>query len=172
MKMLVVAFLLVSQVVAAQESSADHGFGNGPTVLQIPNLSFNAAQEAAFATLGACRAAGYNVTVTVLDRLGRSRVVLNDDDANPHTIENSLRKAYTSLTNRMPSGDYGKKITANPVSVGALSLDKMTTLEGGLPIFAGRELIGAIGVSGSPESSKDAQCARIGMKKIEQRLGE
>jgi uncharacterized protein GlcG (DUF336 family) len=46
----------------------------------------------------------------------------------------------------------------------------MTTLEGGLPIFAGRDLVGAIGVSGSPESSKDAQCARVGLSKIEKRM--
>jgi uncharacterized protein GlcG (DUF336 family) len=135
-------------------------------VLNVRTLSFAAAQEAATVAVDTCRKNGYAVTVTVLDRLGRTKVVLHDDGANPHTIENSLRKAYTSLTSRIPSGDYGKRITANPTSVGALSLDKMTTLEGALPIMAGKDLVGSIGVSGAPGGDKDAVCAHAGIERI------
>lgn len=67
------------------------------------NLSFAAAHEAAMTALEQCRKDGYRVTATVLDRTTRTKVVLHDDGTNPHTIENSLRKAYTSFTFRVPS---------------------------------------------------------------------
>jgi uncharacterized protein GlcG (DUF336 family) len=135
-------------------------------VLNVRTLSFEAAHEAATTALDQCRKNGFRVTVTVLDRLGRTKVVLHDDGANPHTLENSLRKAYTSLTSRLPSGEYGKRTTSNPTSVGLLSLDKITTLEGALPIVAGKDLVGSIGVSGAPGGDKDAVCAQAGIDRI------
>lgn len=137
-----------------------------PAVLNVRTISFAAAHEAAMAALDQCRKNGFVVTVTVLDRLGRTKVVLHDDGANPHTIENSLRKAYTSLTSRVPSGEYGKRVTSNPTLVGILSLDKMTSVEGALPIMAGKDLVGSIGVSGAPGGDKDAVCAQAGIDRI------
>jgi uncharacterized protein GlcG (DUF336 family) len=81
-------------------------------------------------------------------------------------VENSLRKAYTTLTFRTPSGEYGKRVTSIPTSVGALYLDKITTLEGALPIMAGKDLVGSIGVSGAPGGDKDAVCAQAGIDRI------
>lgn len=130
------------------------------------NLSFAAAQQAATAAMEQCRKNGYRVTVTVLDRTARTKVVLHDDGANLHTIENSLRKAYTSLTFRTPSGDFGKRVIANPGLAGALHLDKITTLEGALPILAGKDIVGSIGISGAPGGDKDAVCAQAGIDRI------
>ena len=93
-------------------------------------------------------------------------MILHDDGANPHTVENSLRKAYTSLTSRVPSGEFGQRITSDPKLTGMLSLDKITAVEGGLPIMAGKDLVGAIGVSGAPGGEKDAVCAQAGVDRI------
>ena len=132
-------------------------------------ISLNAALELATASLERCRADGYKVTITVLNRHARPAVVLSDDGVNPHTIENSLRKAYTAFTTRTPSVEMGKR---PPTALtGFLQLDKITTLEGGLPIFAGKELGGAIGISGAPGGDKDTACAMVGMEKIAKGLG-
>src|SRR4051812_16446632 len=64
------------------------------------NLSEDAAIAVATGALKKCRADGFVVTVTVLDQGGRVKVVLHDDKGRPHTIEHSLRKAYTALTYR------------------------------------------------------------------------
>lgn len=159
-------------IAMAAALAAAPGFAAAQTVLNVRTLSFNAAQEAATSALETCRKNGYAVTVTVLDRLGRTKVVLHDDGANPHTVENSLRKAYTSLTSRTPSGEYGKRVTANPTSVGVLNLDKITTLEGALPILAGKDVVGSIGISGAPGGEKDAACAQAGIDRIAKGLGE
>src|SRR5882672_6175725 len=73
------------------------------------SISTDAAWEAATAALAQCRKGGHQVSVTVLDRFARTRVILNDDGANPHSFEHSLRKAYTALTYRTPSGEYGRR---------------------------------------------------------------
>ncbi len=58
-----------------------------------------------------------------------------------------------------------------PKLSGFLLLDKITTIEGGLPIFAGKELVGAIGISGAPGGEKDAACAQVGIDKVARELG-
>ena len=133
------------------------------------NLTLDAALEMARAGLEQCRANGYKVTVTVLNRHARASVVLSDDGINPHTVENSMRKAYTAFTTRAPSVELGKR--AQPLLAGFLQLDRMTPLEGGLPVFAGKELVGAIGISGSPGGEKDAACAQVGIDRISKGLG-
>jgi len=130
------------------------------------SISYEAAHDAAVAALEQCRKTGYKVTVTVLDAGGGTKVVLHDDGARPHTIENSMRKAYTSLTSGRTSDEYGKNAIASPQSVGALHLDRITTLAGALPIKSGNEVIGAIGVSGAPGGEKDAVCAQAGIDRI------
>ena len=135
-------------------------------VVSERTLSYGAALEMATAALEACRKEGYKVTITVLNRAGRTKVVLHDDGANPHTIENSLRKAYTSLTFRAPSGEYGKRIGANPPPYPSLLLDKVTSAEGALPVMSSKEVIGSIGISGAPGGHRDAACAQVGIDKI------
>src|SRR5438132_13988090 len=142
-------------------------------------ISVDTAHEAATAALAQCRKGGHQVTVTVLDRFARTRVILNDDGANPHSFEHSLRKAYTALTYRTPSGEYGKRAATNPTGIGALHLDRITTAAGGLPIRAGNEVVGSIGVSGSagapgpPAGSggdADAACAQAGIDHVASNL--
>ena len=129
-------------------------------------LSLDAAHELAREALQQCRKAGFRVTVTVLDGSGRTAVVLHDDGAAPHTIEHSLRKAYTAFVARLPSGEYGKRVVANPAGASILQLHNMTLAEGGLPIQAGRDLVGAVGISGAAGGDKDAACAQAGVDKV------
>ena len=144
-------------------------------------LSANAAIEMATAALDACRKHGSKVTITVLDQAGRTKLVLRDDGASPHSVEHSLRKAYTALTYRVPSGEYGKRAAGSfPASHGPLHLSNITTSAGGLPVRAGNTVVGAIGISGTPGGggsgaggggSADAACAQAGIDRISRELG-
>jgi len=146
------------------------------TLVTERSISVEAAQEAARTALEHCRKDGHNVTVTVLDHAARTKVVLRGDGSNPHSVEHSFRKAYTALTYRMPSGEYGKRAASNfPASAGPLRLPNITTSAGGLPIFAGKEIVGSIGISGTPASggggAADTKCAQAGIDRIAQELG-
>ena len=145
------------------------GIAGAQTIVTERTISLNAALDVAKASLERCRADGYKVTVTVLNRHARTAVVLSEDGVNPHTIENSMRKAYTAFTTRSPSAEMAKR--AQPGLAGFMLLDRITAIEGGLPIFAGKELIGSIGISGAPGGEKDAACAQVGIDKIAKDLG-
>jgi uncharacterized protein GlcG (DUF336 family) len=134
-------------------------------------LSVDAAREAAAVALDTCRKNGYQVTVTVVNKSGRVKAVLSDDNAGPHTNENSFRKAYTSITFKANSGDFGKRIGATPPPHAALVLANVTTAEGALLIRSGNEIVGAIGVSGAPGGDKDAVCSQAGIDRIAKGLG-
>ena len=133
------------------------------------SISLGAAMDLATAGLERCRADGYKVTITVLNRHARTAVVLSDDGVNPHTVENSMRKAYTAFTTRSSSGEMAKR--TQPGLAGFMLLERITSIEGGLPIFsANKELVGAIGVSGAPGGEKDAACAQAGLDRIARSL--
>ncbi|HSV45496.1 MAG TPA: heme-binding protein [Ramlibacter sp.] len=141
-------------------------FTAAQTLVAQRTISLDAAQELAGEALRSCRKEGHRVSITVLDAAGRTAVVLHDDGAGLHTIEHSLRKAHTAFVARQPSGDYGKRVISNPAGASILQLQNMTLAEGGLPILAGRELVGAIGISGAPGGDKDAACAQAGIDRI------
>lgn len=130
------------------------------------SISLDAAHELATETLQQCRKGGFRVTVTVLDATGGTAVVLHDDGAGAHTVEHSLRKAHTAFVSRLPSGEYGKRVISNPAGASILQLKNMTLAEGGLPVQVGRELVGAVGVSGAAGGDKDAACAQAGIDKV------
>ena len=154
-------WLILAATLAIVPSAA-----NAQAVVSERTLSYGAALEMATAALEACRKEGYKVTITVLNRAGRTKVVLHDDGANPHTLENSLRKAYTSLTYRVASGEFGKRMAALPPPHGAMLLDKITSAEGALPVMSNKEVIGSIGISGAPGGHRDTACAQVGIDKI------
>jgi uncharacterized protein GlcG (DUF336 family) len=144
---------------------------NAQAVISERSLSTDAAIEAATAALKHCRQDGFQVAVTVLDQAGRTKVVVSDDRGRLHTLEHSLRKAYTALTYRTSSAEYGQRVASTPTAAGTLHLEKITTAAGGLPIRAGNDVVGAIGVSGSPGGDKDEVCAKAGIDKIAAGLG-
>src|SRR5258705_12034198 len=145
------------------------GFANAQATFAEKNITLDAAMEMARASLDDCRAKGFKVTVPVFNRHARNAVVVSDDGVNPHTIENSMRKAYTAFTTKGPSVEVGKR--PQPTLSGFLLLDKLTTIEGGLPIMAGKDLVGAIGISGAPGGDKGAGGAQGGGDKISKSLG-
>lgn len=160
---LATALLAATPLTFAQAQTAPAG------LLTERSISLDAAHELAHTALDSCRAAGYKVSITVLNRHGRTAIALSDDGANPHTLENSERKAYTAFTTRGASGEVGKRPAPGLASF--LQLANTTGGEGGLAIFAGKELVGSVGISGAPGGDKDAACAQAGIDKIASKLG-
>lgn len=150
-------------------ASLPQAFAQG--IVNEPTISADAALEAVAGALAQCRSVGGKVSVTVLDSAGRRKAMVRDDGAAPHSAEHSLRKAYTALTYRMPSSEYGKRAAeAKGVAIGPQLLPNITTSAGGIPIKVGGATIGAIGVSGTPSSAGggggDAKCAEAGLARI------
>jgi uncharacterized protein GlcG (DUF336 family) len=145
-------------------SSQAHAQG----VVTQKNMSLPLAQTMANAAIEMCHSMGYKISVSVLDRGGVTLVTLRDVDAGLHTAESSDRKAYTARTFGQPSVAIVKRIMDNPAVAGFKEYTRVIALQGGLPIKAGNEVIGAIGVSGSP--GKDDVCAQAGLDKVADQL--
>jgi|SRR5580658_6385499 uncharacterized protein GlcG (DUF336 family) len=146
---------------------------------QASDLPVALAVEAAQAAVEACKANGYNVTVTILDADLSIRLVLRGDGARNGTVQIAYRKAYTVIKTGMSSGDFGKTITTPPATSSGGSPDvpgpvngdaNLITWAGGLAIKAGGTVIGAISASGAPGGDKDEACVRAGLAKIAQKL--
>jgi uncharacterized protein GlcG (DUF336 family) len=130
------------------------------------DISLAMATAIARATIEACKAQGYNVSVHVLGREGQVILGVRHEAAGIITFENSMKKAYTARTFSRSSGEFGDGVIANPNVAGALLLTNITTGRGALPIKIGNETIGAVGVSGAPGGDKDEACAKAGIDKV------
>ena len=137
-------------------------------VLTQKNISLELAQAIANAAIAQCRTMGYKISVTVVDREGLALVMLHDDGAGLSTQEGSDRKAYTARAFSQPSADFVKRLQDRPDTVGSRHYMRVLALAGGLPIKVGDEIIGAVGVSGTP--GKDDVCAQAGIDKVADQL--
>lgn len=130
-------------------------------------ISVDMAQAMAQATVSQCRANGYRVSVSIIDNGGLLKAFLRDDGSGAGTGDLSRAKAYTALVFRRTSGETAKlfgAMTPPPNVAGTVML------AGGVPIKAGTETIGAIGVSGAPGGDKDEACADAGIAKVGDKL--
>ena len=129
------------------------------------SLSASMALTIAQTTIETCKANGYAVSATVVGRNGEVLVQVRGDGTGPHNMENSMRKAYTSRTFRIPSGDMVERLKANP-QLGLIHLTNVIANQGALPIKVGDETIGAAGASGAPGGEKDEACVKAGIEKV------
>src|SRR5216684_1603962 len=138
-------------------------------LLNHKDLSLATALTIATTAIETCKGNGYRVSATIVGRDGQVIVQLRGDDTGPHTIENSQKKAYTSRTFRIPSGEFVQRVKDNPTT-GAVHLSGIVAAQGALPIKVGDEVIGAVGVSGAPGGDKDEACVKAGIDKVADQL--
>ena len=138
-------------------------------LLNHKDLSLATALTIATTAIETCKGNGYRVSSTILGREGQVIVQLRGDDTGPHTVENSLKKAYTARTFRIPSGEFVTRVKDNPTT-GAVHLTNIVAAQGALPIKVGDDVIGAAGVSGAPGGEKDEACAKAGLDKVADQL--
>jgi uncharacterized protein GlcG (DUF336 family) len=138
-------------------------------LLARKDLSAAIAVTMAQTAIATCNTNGYRVSATVVGRNGEVLVQIRGDGTGPHTMENSFKKAYTSRTFRIPSGEMEERLKKNP-QMGAQYLTGFTTARGALPVTVGEDVVGAIGVSGAPGGDKDEACVKAGIEKVADQL--
>jgi uncharacterized protein GlcG (DUF336 family) len=132
------------------------------------------ATAAAEGALQACGANGYDVTVTLVDVSGIPQVILRGDHSTI-TRDSSFRKAYTVITmgplfKQQTSGAFAETVQHNPAAAQLATLPNIIALPGAVAIMAHGEIVGELGVAGSPGGDKDEACAQAGVAKIENQL--
>lgn len=141
----------------------------GAALLAHKDIPQSVALSIAETALEKCASEGYATSVVVVDRDGATVVALRADNASPHTMENARRKAYTAMTFKQTTADYAKKLLdPNSVAHQQVTLPNVIAIPGGVPIKAGNEVIGGVGLSGSP--GVDEPCVQAGLDKVKDQL--
>ena len=103
------------------------------------SLTYGVAKVIGETAYETCTAQGFHISVHVVGREGETRFAIRGDGSSADAFENSRRKAY------------------------AVRMRPEFVIEGGLPIKAGGEIIGGVGVNGSQRGNK--ACAQAGIDK-------
>jgi uncharacterized protein GlcG (DUF336 family) len=158
--------LVVSASVASAQQAAP---ARGPEMA----LALEAAQTA----ISTCTANGIKAGVSIVDSEGVLRLLLSVDGASRRAVESSTQKAFTANALKASTYDIQEKMKTDQELAAKVKADSSLFVRpGGLPLMAGTEVIGAIGVGGGqtlngvPGGERDAMCAKAGLDKIKDRL--
>lgn len=160
--MKLVKFAVLTAALAGLSSSA---FAQLP---QSRILTVDVAQAIAVEAVANCKAAGYAVTVLVVDAMNAPKFLLRADGAAASTTKMAEMKAYSALLYNRPSGPT-TPVPAGQTAPAAIIAGTVNNY-GGIPIKVGDATIGAIAVSGAPGGDKDAVCANAALAKFADKL--
>ncbi|MBM7557147.1 GlcG/HbpS family heme-binding protein [Halanaerobacter jeridensis] len=103
------------------------------------------------------------MVISVVDNAGKLIALERMDNALQVSIGLSQQKAYTSVVMRNTTEEVGKLAQPGNELYGIeVSVDDLVTFGGGIPVFDGDEVIGAVGVSGGAVE-EDMQVAQAGV---------
>ena len=139
-------------------------------LLARKDLSAAMAVTIAQTTIATCTANGYSVSVTVVGRNGEVLLQVRGDGTGPHTMENSLKKAYHVAHFPYPVRRDGRAAEEE-------SADGRDSISPASPpgvarcrSRSARTSIGAVGASGAPGGEKDEACVQAGIDKVADQL--
>jgi uncharacterized protein GlcG (DUF336 family) len=150
--LLITSLLALPSLAAADEES--------PTV-DLKRLSLETANKVALGAIEACRKQGIQIGVTVVDRDGTVQAVMRDTIAAQITVPISRMKAFTAVNFNAATSALSSRADT-PIG----RLDGLVMAAGGLPIQAGGQLLGGVGVSGAPAGETDEACAQAGVDQV------
>jgi uncharacterized protein GlcG (DUF336 family) len=139
-----------------------------PQLITKKALSLDAARTMAAAAEAFARKNNWSVTLAILDDGGHLLYFQRMDGVNIGAIEVCLRKAESAVKFKRPGKAFADRIPGQPQ---VMVIPGAFPFEGGLPIVAGGEVIGGIGVSGAT-AEQDAMIAQAGLDALEKLVGK
>ena len=137
-------------------------------VVNVKLMTLDLAVDIAQGAIDACREEGYQISVVVVDRSGRTQVVMRDIFANQYMTQLAQAKANAVVLSNTSSSALRKNRA--DIAAELNLLDDLLVLDGGLPVTVAGSMIGAAGVSGAPGGDKDEACAQRGIDGVQERL--
>jgi len=126
-------------------------------------LTLEAAKQVAAAAAAEAQRRHARVVIAVVDDGGYPVYLERGDGAQVASSQVAIDKARTAAIYRRPSKVFEEQVSNGRAS--ALALSGAAPLQGGLPLVAGDEVVGAIGVSGeTPQQDEDV--ARAGAEAL------
>ena len=128
-------------------------------------LTLDAAKKIGAAAEAEAMKNKWNVVIAVVDEGGHLLYLQRQDGTQTGSIDVAIGKARTAMAFKRPTKVFDDLAKTRP-SIVSIGTDAVL-LEGGVPISADGQVIGAIGVSGVT-SQQDAQIAEAGIAALTQ----
>jgi uncharacterized protein GlcG (DUF336 family)/mannose-6-phosphate isomerase-like protein (cupin superfamily) len=141
---------------AVSKAGAAAGFG----VAAVPAIAREGARLVAEAAGAEATRRGVAPVVAVVDAGGELVHLWRPDAAQVASVGVATDKARTAAIYRRPSKDFEEQATGGRPS--ALHLARAVPLQGGIPLLADGQVVGAIGVSGASSADEDQELALLG----------
>jgi uncharacterized protein GlcG (DUF336 family) len=154
-------------------------FPLGSAIAQVGESGYSLplalAVKAATKAIATCASNGYPVSAVVVDPSGVIKLEAKGDHSTIHTTTTAFRKAYTVVTFgpifRFDASSAFAELVANPNGAALATQPNIAPLAGGVAIKVKDDVVGALGISGSPGGDKDEACAQAGVVSIKDDLG-
>lgn len=145
----ITAFALSATLASAQEQRP--GYGTPVTVDQAKKIAAGVVAE--------CRGIKVNVAVAVVDTHGLLIYFERMEDTQTASSKIAIMKAKAAATYRRPTRVFMDVINKTPATA---TLPGVVGSPGGVPIFVGGKVTGAVGASGGT-GDQDEQCVKAGL---------
>ena len=129
-RVVIVLMLLFSTTALAQQESS--------------LMTYDLAMRAMEAAEAHARQQGWNVTILVTDQNANPVMLRRLDGASARTITIANSKALVVTKTGLTSGEYGTRLEAGEIE----EIEGGVTFQGGVPVYLGGELVGAVAASG------------------------
>jgi glc operon protein GlcG len=122
-------------------------------VADAKRLTAAGAKKIMTTALARAKDAGVPITVAIVDAGGHLVLLERMEGGRFHTVHSATTKAVCAASNRRGTGSKGAQgqdlDTVHALGLAlAAGAERWTPMEGGCPIIAGNECIGAVGVAG------------------------
>src|SRR5206468_6708693 len=130
-----------------------------PTTTSRPTLTLDGAKRVAAAAVEeARRLSAPSGAIAVVDDGGHLLYLERLDNTFPAAASVATEKARTAAQFRRPTGVFEDAIKGGRLAL--LGVQAMTPLQGGVPVLADGQVVGAIGVSGAASAQQDDDIAK------------
>lgn len=130
-----------------------------------PPISLADAKRAIEAAEAEASANQWAMVIAVVDSTGHLVALHKMDHAQFGSIAIAQAKAQTAVNFKRPSKVFEEAVAEGGLGLRLLATQGLCPLEGGIPLFRGGKLIGAIGASGA-QSTQDGQVAMAGARVV------
>ncbi|MEE8351362.1 MAG: heme-binding protein [Rhodospirillales bacterium] len=136
-------------------------------MLTIKRLSLDEAKKLINAAKRKADKIGVPMCISITDESGNLIAFERMDGAKVLSVSLSADKAFTAAISKRPTHEYNELCQPGELVFGihTSSGGRFTTVGGGYPVFAGKSVIGGIGLSGGA-AEQDMECAQAALKAV------
>jgi uncharacterized protein GlcG (DUF336 family) len=130
-----------------------------------PNVTLDQARRVVAAAEGEAKRNQWPVAIAVVDTAGNLVLFQRLDNTMTASLKLAVDKAASAATYRRPTKYFQDALAQGGERLGVLTLAGVCASEGGIPLYVGGKIVGAVGVSGV-RAVQDQQIAEVGSKAV------